>query len=177
MKVCLDFLCASRALVLGLALGSAVEFAEADSIAKRSCAQPTTGSYVGSCQALSPGPDGTLAHVLDKWIMCEMDSGAHGTVGYGLAVFLSEQAVTAWNNEITLYLSQLEMSLPAKAVKKLREEQKLWEKSRPSREAKVTRNYAKSEGTLAMVRWAADISAIPRKRALVLGCRLEKIEG
>jgi hypothetical protein len=104
-----------------------------------------------------------------------MDSGAHGSVGYGVAVFLSEQAVAAWNQEMTIYLSRLESSLGPKEAKRLLDEQRRWEKSRPRQEEETTRKYEKEAGTLYMVYWAADNAAIPRKRALVLGCRLENL--
>lgn len=143
--------------------------------AEVSCQQPPIGIFKGSCEALK-NPADTSPHIGDQWITCEVDSGEHGIVGMGVALFYSDKALPYWTNEVSSYLKQIKAKIPMKEYMLIETDQKRWLMLKPALEERIRKKYEKMEGSIYRFRASNSIAGISRERALKLGCRLELLE-
>ena len=138
------------------------------------CERPKKGVFAGSCGALKIRDVAASEHLGDKWTTCEIESGSHGTAGYGVAVFYSDTARAYWNEELGIYLETLEKRLGSRKFSSIAAAQKRWESQKSMAIKRISKTYANKQGTMYMVSYEGAVMDIYRKRALNLGCRLEQ---
>lgn len=150
------------AIILCLTMGHALA-------GNTACLRPPQGKANGSCEALGDFPVGR-GHMGDAWVGCEL---ASRTPGYGMAVFLSEEARPYWDQEIEMYMASLEGALSEPEYRKLSAEHLSWRNTR-SRQEDAARRLIESGGTLGAVQWEEKTAEVARQQALHLGCLLER---
>lgn len=137
------------------------------------CTRPVPGSYLGSCDARKGIEVEKSAHSMHKWITCMQEERGWGTGGTSDAIFFSE-LIPEWEVEINAQLSVLDTLLSPKDKKALHKEQQAWERARAREIAKKARQPSR-DGSMYRVFESIDSLDLPERRALELGCRVEKL--
>ncbi len=138
------------------------------------CVKPDPGSYEGSCDARVGLPVEQSPHPLHKWITCLQEKRGWGSGGYGDAIFFKD-LVPVWEQEMAEYLRILSGLMGKKDKKELEKEQMAWEEARATA-LKRRWERPRPEGTMHMALAAVDELEFPERRALELGCRIEKLK-
>jgi hypothetical protein len=138
------------------------------------CVRPKSGLYKGACQArASTEFEQSPYYSLFNWIVCLQNKGHGSGGGMGSAIFFSE-LIPEWEKEIDAHLISLNKLLSKRHKKQLWKEQQVWEAARTRALEKKSREPLQ-QGTMYMVFRAFDVMEFPLRRALELGCRVEKL--
>jgi Lysozyme inhibitor LprI len=139
---------------------------------RTTCVKPEPGNYAGACQALGSKGLSSSTYSLDRWISCidEKRDGPDG--GSGDGHFFSA-FIPSWRFEVAANLKRLRLKLGEAQRSKLDRQQEAWI-AQSRREARLIQKEFNEPGTMYYMMRSMSLMGIPRKRALELGCQIEK---